>query len=413
MTTEPTKAVRAPSQATTFSLAANYDPELVPALAAYPVEEVYGKFPADGISGGRPRYLATPLSEAGLRGYIRLLGRHGIAFNYLLNGACFGNHEWTRSWQKRVTALLAKLGEWGVRRVTVSTPFLLELVKRRFPEFKVRVGIYAQVDTPRRARFWEDLGADAITLESFSINRDFRRLEAIRQAVRCGLQLIANHVCLPNCPLQSYHQNGFAHASDDTGTLFIDYCLLRCSRLRLTDPSQFIKSAWIRPEDLATYEAMGYTTFKLLERGIPSAELLRRVKAYSERRFDGNLAELLLSYGFKEPVRKESLWALRHFWKPRQLSPVRLKPLLELARLQGMLSPLPECPVRIETRQIPADFLDGFRNRDCALLDCRTCGYCERIAAQAVSVAPEYRATVLGKYAEMDAAMATGGLWGV
>ena len=413
MTTEPTKAVRAPSQATTFSLAANYDPELVPALAAYPVEEVYGKFPADGISGGRPRYLATPLSEAGLRGYIRLLGRHGIAFNYLLNGACFGNHEWTRSWQKRVTALLAKLGEWGVRRVTVSTPFLLELVKRRFPEFKVRVGIYAQVDTPRRARFWEDLGADAITLESFSINRDFRRLEAIRQAVRCGLQLIANHVCLPNCPLQSYHQNGFAHASDDTGTLFIDYCLLRCSRLRLTDPSQFIKSAWIRPEDLATYEAMGYTTFKLLERGIPSAELLRRVKAYSERRFDGNLAELLLSYGFKEPVRKESLWALRHFWKPRQLSPVRLKPLLELARLQGMLSPLPECPVRIETRRIPADFLDGFRNRDCALLDCRTCGYCERIAAQAVSVAPEYRATVLGKYAEMDAAMATGGLWGV
>jgi len=68
-----------------------------------------------------------------------------------------------------------------------------------------------------------------------------------------------------------------------------------------------IKSAWIRPEDLAVYEAMGYTTFKLLERGIPSAELLRRVKAYSERRFDGNLAELLLSYGFKQPVRKESL----------------------------------------------------------------------------------------------------------
>jgi len=244
--------------------------------------------------------MATPLSEADLRSYIRLLDRHGIAFNYLLNGSCFGNREWTRPWQKRVTALLGKLGHMGVRRVTVSTPFLMELVKRRFPEFKVRVGIYAQVDTPRRARFWEDLGADAITLESFSINRNFRRLAAIRQSVRCDLQLIANHVCLLNCPLQSYHQNGFAHASDDTGTLFIDYCFLRCSRSRLTDPSQFIKAAWIRPEDLAVYEAMGYTTFKLLERGIPSAELLRRVKAYSERRFDGNLAELLLSYGFKQ-----------------------------------------------------------------------------------------------------------------
>ena len=285
--------VRSTPRATTFSLAANYDPELVPQLAAYPVDEVYGKFPTEGISGGRPRYLATPLSEIDLQSYIRLLEQHRIAFNYLLNGACFGNREWTRSWQKRMTDLLTKLGEWGVRRVTVSTPFLLELIKRRFPEFKVRVGIYAQVDTPRRARFWEDLGADAIVLESFSINRNFRRLAAIRQAVRCDLELIANHVCLMNCPMQTYHQNGFAHASDETSTLFIDYCFMRCSRLRLQDPSQFIKSAWIRPEDLAVYEAMGYTSFKLLERGIPSSELLRRVKAYSERRFDGNLAELL------------------------------------------------------------------------------------------------------------------------
>jgi hypothetical protein len=310
-------------------------------------------------------------------------------------------------------ALLTKLGDLGVRRVTISTPFLLELVKRRFPEFKVRVGIYAQVDTPRRARFWEDLGADAITLESFSINRDFRRLAAIRQSVRCDLQLITNHVCLPNCPMQTYHQNGFAHASDDTGTLFIDYCFLRCSRLRLADPSLFIKSAWIRPEDLATYEAMGFTTFKLLERGIPSAELLRRVKAYSERRFDGNLADLLLSYGFKEPVRKESVWGLRHFWKPRQANPLRLKPLLDLARLQGMLSPLAASPIWIDTRQIPEDFLDGFRNRDCASMDCKACGYCERIAEKAVEVSSEYRSEVLKKYAEMDETMVTGGLGGV
>jgi len=412
MPTEPTGSSRAPC-ATKFSLAANYDPELVPALKEYPVDEVYGKLPGDGISGGRPRYLATPLSEAGLRHYVGLLGEQGIAFNYLLNGACFGNREWTRPWQKRVTALLATLGDLGVRRVTVSTPFLLELVKRRFPEFRVRVGIYAQVDTPRRARFWEDLGADAIVLESFSINRNFPRLEAIRQAVDCELELIANHSCLLNCPLQSYHQNGFAHASGDSGTLFIDYCLMRCSRTRLTDPSQFIKSAWIRPEDLPVYEAMGYTTFKLLERGIPSAELLRRVKAYSERRFEGNLAELLLSYGFKEPVRKESRWMLRHFWKPGQVSPLRLKPLTDLARLQGWLSPLAESPIRIDASQIPDTLLDGFRARDCASLDCGTCGYCEGIAAQAVSISPGYRAEVLKKYEEMDDAMATGGLWGV
>jgi collagenase-like PrtC family protease len=413
MPTELTSTGCAIPHSSKFSLAANYDSDLVTDLAAYPVDEVYGKFPTDGISGGRPRYLATPLSESDLRHYINLLDRHGIAFNYLLNGACFGNREWTRPWQKRMMGLLTKLGDWGVRRVTVSTPFLLELVKRRFPEFKVRVGIYAQVDTPRRARFWEDLGADDITLESFSINRDFRRLTSIRQSVRCGLQLIANHVCLLNCPLQSYHQNSFAHASYDTRTLFIDYCFLRCSRLRLTDPSQFIKTAWIRPEDLSVYDAMGYTAFKLLERGIPSAELLRRVKAYSERRFSGNLAELMLSYGFKEPIRKESFWTLRHFWKPGQANLQRLKALLDLARLQGMLSPLPECPIRVDSRQIPDNFLEGFRDRNCESMDCQSCGYCERIADQAVSISPEYRTEVLKKYAEMDDIMITGRLWDV
>ncbi len=78
-------AVRAAPRATKFSLAANYDPEMVPQLADYPVDEVYGKFPTDGISGGRPRYSATPLSETDLRNYSSLLEQHGIAFNYLLN----------------------------------------------------------------------------------------------------------------------------------------------------------------------------------------------------------------------------------------------------------------------------------------------------------------------------------------
>ena len=47
MPSEPTSAVDGTPRAAKFSLAANYDPELVPALAAYPVDEVYGRFPTD------------------------------------------------------------------------------------------------------------------------------------------------------------------------------------------------------------------------------------------------------------------------------------------------------------------------------------------------------------------------------
>ena len=396
-----------------LSLAANYDPEIIPELARHPVDEVYGRLPSDGLSSGRPRYLATPLSQKQLRDYAKSLDSHGIAFNYLINGACLGNQEWTSPWQRKLTKLLGKLQDIGVRRLTVSTPFLLELVKKRFPTFKVRVGIYAQIDTAKRARFWEALGADSLTLESFSINRDFKRLSEIRKAVSCELQLIANHVCLPNCPMQVYHQNGFAHASDDSKTLFIDYCLLNCTRKRLEDPALFIKAGWIRPEDLKAYEDIGYGTFKLLERGIPSVELLKRVKAYSQRSFKGNLAELLLPYGFKTERRKEPLWALRNFFKPFQANPLKLLPLMELAKSQGMSSALERQPVCIDSESIPQDFLDGFNGRDCSALDCADCGYCSKIAEKAVSIEEGFKADSLRRFDETMKDAIDGRLWGV
>ncbi len=394
-----------------FSVAANYDVDVVPELARFPVREVYGKFAADLVGGGRPSYMGTPLSRTQLAAYVAALAERGIEFNYLLNSSCLGNREWSRAWQHGLMRLLDKLGTMGIRRLTVSTPYLLEAIKKRFPAFKVRVGIFAQVDTARRARFWQDLGADAITLESFSINRDPERLREIRAAVGCELQLIANHVCLPNCALQPYHQNGFAHSSDGDGRLFLDYCILRCARLRLEDPALFVKAAWIRPEDLHTYEAWGFDSFKILERGMPSAELLRRVRAYSERRWDGNLADLILSYGFREPLRRSRFWGLRHFLKPWQASPAKLAPLLALARQQGMLFPQERRPVRIDNALIPPDFLENVAARNCATRGCRECRYCDEIARQAVTIDPDFRTESLRRFADVEDALANGSLW--
>lgn len=394
-----------------LALPANYDPDLIPQLAVYPVDEVYGKFPSDLVGGGRPSYMGAPLSEKDLAGYIERLASHGIAFNYLLNSACLGNREWSRAWQKKLMRLLERLAALGVSRLTISTPYLFELVKARFPAFRLKVGVFAQVDTPRRARFWQDLGADTITLESFSINRDLERLAAIREAVGCDLQLIANHPCLPNCPYQPYHQNGFAHASDGSRGLFIDYCFFCCTRQRLEDPSLLIKAGWIRPEDLAAYEAIGYHTFKLIERGMPSAELLKRARTYALRRFEGNLAELILPYGFRESPRLGRGWALRFFYRPWQVSPLKLKELYELARLQGLLFPQHETPIVIDSERIPPDFIDHFRKRDCQRLDCRSCGYCERIAAEAVRVDPEFREQVLLRSESLHQTLVDGGFW--
>jgi hypothetical protein len=348
-----------------------------------------------------------------LAAYVSILHRHDIAFNYLLNSSCLGNREWSRRWQKKLMRLLESLGAMGVRRLTVSTPYLLERIKAAVPGFYVKVGIYAQIDTPRRARFWRDLGADALTLESFSINRDFATLRAIREAVAGELQLIANHPCLPNCPMQPYHQNGFAHSSDGSRRLFLDYCFLSCTLQRLEDPSQLIKAGWIRPEDIGFYETLGYKHFKLLERGIPSAELLKRVRAYSRRDSGENLAELILPYGFREPPRKHRLWLLRHFFRPGQVNPLKLKPLYDMMKSQGMLFALDHHPFHIDASKIPADFIEGFEGRCCSRLSCADCRYCEAIAKDAVSIDPAFRDEQLARLQEARQQLVHGRLWGV
>lgn len=396
-----------------LSVAANYEFDLVSQLAEFPVVEVYGKFPADVVGGGRPSYMGTALTKHDLVAYVAILNRHGIAFNYLLNSSCLGNREWSRRWQKKLLRLLESLGAMGIRRLTVATPYLLERIKAAFPEFYVKAGIYAQIDTPRRARFWQDLGADALTLESFSINRDLDMLRAIRQAVAGELQLVANHPCLPNCPMQPYHQTGFAHSSDGSRRLFLDYCFLTCTLKRFQDPSLLIKAGWIRPEDTSFYEAMGFEHFKLLERGIPSAELLKRVKAYSGRRFSGNLAELILPYGFKQPPEKQRLWLLRHFLRPRQVNPLMLRPFYTLMKSQGMLFALDRQSFQIDAARIPADFIQGFEQRSCARLSCAECRYCEEIARKAVRIDPVFQREQAARLREAIRQLTTGRLWDV
>lgn len=235
----------------------------------------------------------------------------------------------------------------------------------------------------------------------------------IREAVRCGLQLIANHPCLLNCPMQPYHQNGFAHSSDGGGGLYIDSCALACSQLRLREPVRFIQAGWIRPEDLAFYERMGFDSFKLLERNMPSAELLRRVRAYGERRFEGNLADLILPYGFAGTREGGRWWRLRYFFRPRQVRPARLRPLADLARMQGMMFPMPRRPIRIEAAKIPADFLSRIERGGCGLRDCESCGVCGPIAEEAVTIDETFRERVLTKYDEAQESILSGRFWDV
>jgi collagenase-like PrtC family protease len=225
-----------------FSVATNFDPDLPYLLSPLGAVDVFGKLPKDAIGGGRASYMLAPTSRRMLEDHVRLCHGSGLQFNYLINPACMGNEEFTRRGQKRITSLLDWLHDIGVDSLTVSIPYILELVKARYSRFKVKVGVFANIDTPKKARFYEELGADCLTLQPLVVNRDFARLRAIREAVKCDLQLIANSNCLLECPMTPYHNVGLSHASQSGSRgFFIDYCLLRCLTEKLRDPVNYIK----------------------------------------------------------------------------------------------------------------------------------------------------------------------------
>jgi hypothetical protein len=158
---------------------------------------------------------------------------------------------------------------------------------------------------------------------------------------------------------------------------------------------------------------LGYQHFKLLERGIPSDQLLRRVQAYSDRKSGPNLAELILPYGFKQAPRKQRFWLLRHFFRPGQVSPFRLRPFYSVLKEHGMLFALPENPFRIDSDHIPATFINGFERRRCSQLSCDKCGYCRDIAAGCVTIDPAWRREQVGRLKQAREKLVDGRLWSV
>ncbi|NLB35076.1 MAG: peptidase U32, partial [Elusimicrobia bacterium] len=220
-----------------YSIPTDFSDSLLKSIDSEHVGELYGKLPRDFVGGGRPSFILPSVTKKKFIAHVKKCREHGIDFNYLLNSTCIGNRELTRSGSRKLKKLLDMLIKAKVSTVTVSIPYILEYVKRNYPELKVSVSVMAGVDSPEKARYWESLGADRITLPSVcGLYRNFPLLRQIRNAVSCELKLIANLTCLHRCPLWMYHASGHSHASqtgDPSRGFVIDYAYLRCNSLKL------------------------------------------------------------------------------------------------------------------------------------------------------------------------------------
>jgi len=214
--------------------------------------------------------------------------------------------------------------------------------------------------------------------------------------------------------------NALAHAGQaghENGGFLIDWCLLRCTEMKLRDPVNYLRSEWIRPEDLRLYEGMGFDLFKVAERDLPTPVMVNRVRAYAARRYDGNLLDLVQPFalrgvdGADRYFRKGPGWFLRFLLRPGLVNPARMLLLKRLADLRHLTRPVEDpAPVIVDNRALDG-FMERFRDTGCRDQACDTCRWCHDFAGKAVRVDPSWRAETLAAYGELFRALDRGDLW--
>ncbi len=358
---------------------ANWDIAFLDAVQGTSVDALFGKLPFDVVGGARPGFVLPQVNRNDIERYIQACHERGLEFSYLLNAPCLGNLQYSKRGYGQLVDLLEWIDESGADSVTVGIPYLVDLVRKRFPRLKIKISTTARVNTVRKALQYEAMGVEEIIVDEH-INREFKTLEAIRKAVRCNLELIVNNICLWQCPYNYEHVNHDGHASRDGEN---EYCYLQypgylCLYRKLTEPVELLKSPWIRPEDIPHYEDMGYDHFKITERFKRTPLLLEHVTAYERRRHDGNLLDLftLPRKGAFTPVH------LQYFIKPEHVNIMKVSELRKVFDLEVREL------IHLDNSKLDG-FIEHFKKNDCNQTPCSGCGYCETVFKRAVVLKDE------------------------
>ncbi|MBW8059183.1 MAG: hypothetical protein FVQ78_02380 [Solirubrobacterales bacterium] len=281
-----------------------FEPELLDILEPLQretgrIHEIYGSLSRSVIGSGRPaRRLAQQGGSptfADVRRFTERAHDSGIRVNYLLNSAVLDHTEYTRAGRERILDYVGEVTDAGVDMVTIAVPYLIELVRSRFPELPVSVSVICEVADTHSLRLFEGFGVQRVQLAE-ECNRDLPLLESLAETAGSELSLVVNNGCLRFCAHRSYHHTLCTQGSrsDRPDHGYIDYPLLKCSAERARHPVELLRSPWIRPEDLRYYgEHFGIELFKLAGRQLPLANIATMATAYAHLGYDGNFLDLL------------------------------------------------------------------------------------------------------------------------
>lgn len=351
-------------------LASNFEDRLVEETRDLPISTFFGGFPVQLTGGGRPPRILPPVDPSRFRAHLEVVHRHSRKFFATLNSNDLGLREYGAGYVDRLLREVSALLDLGVDGFVVALPALIEAIRTEWPEVPISVSTFARIRTVAQAEYFVKLGARTIILEES--NRDFR---LIRGLVRLGaeVEVLVNQSCLPSCPYRGHHLNTSSLASQPGAVCpAFEYPILECGLEYVHDPAKLISGIFVRPEDLSVFEEAGVTRFKVSGRNRSTDWLIRSARAYADRSYPGNLADILSLVQVKGPSAALSLI---------QNGPEEAEA-VALAHAFAGLSDLV-----IDNRAFPPDFLRHIAAVDCEHTTCEACGYCRGVAQRVLRVA--------------------------
>ncbi|MBI5100066.1 MAG: U32 family peptidase [Nitrospirae bacterium] len=362
-----------------ISVATNWDDDLIDVINAvnnqnplYPVKEIFGSLQVSPVGSGRSAAVLPAVSNDGVVAHIKKAQKSGIQFNYLLNASCLGNREHDQNSRKAIFQYLDWISGLNVDIVTVTIPYLIDIITTNYPDLNVNVSIINHIDSAKKLRAFADMNVKRIIL-SFFKNRSFKFMSKAVASSDCELEILANDPCLLDCPNRYYHYNLVSHGSQATednlsGSFFFDYPFLNCTLKKLQDTSEIIKSPWIRPEDLKYYKDLGISWLKLSGRFMNTKWLARCIEAYAKGVYEGNLWDIIDKESFRGLSRKFNTSAVN------------------FDLMGDDISKIEQFNIFVDNKKLDG-FLDYFFvNGDKCNINCNTCNYCKKVAHEVITI---------------------------
>ena len=263
------------------------------------IAELY--FPWGDMASGRAALLSR-------RGYTDWTGQRrmeeeliaikkmGVRLDLLFNANCYGGLAVSEQLENQVGSILEHFEELtgGVDIVTTTSPAIARTVKKYFPKVEVRASVNMRIGTVQGMNYVGGL------FDSYYVQRDVQRdiayvreLKAWADANGKKLCMLANSGCLRFCSGQTFHDNLVAHEKEIDETKNIANWTPHVCWHWYKDQKNWpaiLQASWVRPEDLHHYEGI-FEVVKLATRMHAHPRMV--IGAYAERKFRGNLLDLL------------------------------------------------------------------------------------------------------------------------